>query len=292
MNQHSDPTSRDPFDPVALLNWYVEMGADECIGSESVDRYAQSAEMLARKKATLAQSSQPQQQRMTGPARPVQAPTAQPQQEVRATDEMIHVAVEMAAKATNVDELRDAVMAFDGCALKTTAMNTVFNDGNPKSDIMFIGDAPGADEDRKGKPFSGKTGQFLDKMLTSCGLEKEIGDRSNIYISNIVFWRPPGNRPPTPSEIALCFPFVERHIELVDPKIIVILGGVAAKAILGKHESISKLRGRWFEHATPKLPRPVQVRVLFHPDSLLRSPAQKRRVWSDLLNIVEKLEVL
>jgi len=294
MNEHSNPTSNDPFDPVALLNWYVEMGADECIGSESIDRYAQSAEMMARRKAALAERSQPasQSKPSQAPALRQAAPSAAPQQEVRATDEMVHVAVQSAAKASSVDELRDAVMAFEGCALKKTAMNTVFSDGNPKTDIMFIGDAPGTDEDRKGIPFSGEAGQMLDKMLNACGLEKESGTRSNIYISNIVFWRPPGNRPATPSEIALCLPFVERHIELVDPKVIVILGGAAAKAILGKHESISKLRGRWFEHATPGLSRPVQTRVIYHPESLLTSPAQKRRVWADLLCVVDKLEVL
>jgi uracil-DNA glycosylase len=291
MNQHSDPTMNDPFDPIALLNWYVEMGVDECIGSESIDRYAHSADMLERKKALMAQKVSSSPQGMVDTTRSRQAPP-KPQQEVRATDEMVHSAVELARKATNVDELKSAVMSFEGCPLKTTAMNTVFSDGNPKADIMFIGDAPGADEDRKGIPFSGAQGQLFDKMLASCGLEKKVGERTRVYISNIVFWRPPGNRPLTPSEIAVCLPFVERHIELVDPKIVVILGGVAAKAILGKHESVAKLRGRWFEHATPGLSRPVQAMVLYHPESLIRSPAQKRRAWSDLLSIVKKLETL
>ena len=288
MNEHSDSINNDPFDPAALLKWYVEMGVDECIGSESVDRYATSAEMVAKRQA---QMQQPQAQRPMG--QPLQQRQAAPsQQEVRATDEMVHTAVEMAGKAKNVDELREAVLAFDGCQLKKTAMNTVFADGNPQADIMFIGEAPGADEDRQGVPFVGASGQLLDKMLHSCGLQDEVGDRSKVYISNVLFWRPPGNRTPTLSEIALCLPFVERHIELVNPKIIVMLGGAAAKAILGHHQGISRMRGRWFEHATPGLSRPVQATALFHPAYLLRSPAQKRRAWGDLLNITKKLESL
>lgn len=277
----------DPFDPVALLNWYVEMGVDECIADDSLDRYALSEELLARRKAASAQPAPSK----TPLAPPLASPPSQ-QQEVHATDELVHRAVELAQNAKTLEELHQAVLSFDGCALKATAMNTVFGEGNPKAAVMFLGDTPGTDEDRTGKIFCGAAGQLLDKMLHSCGLESEIGLRSDIYLSNIAFWRPPGNRPPTPSEIALCLPFVERHIELVNPKIIVLLGGAAAKALLGRHEAISKLRGRWFEHATPGLARPVQVIALYHPESLLRSPAQKRRVWGDLLSLKDKLSSL
>ncbi|WP_135081754.1 uracil-DNA glycosylase [Terasakiella sp. SH-1] len=292
MNQQSDSTFSDPFNPESLLKWYLEMGVDETIGDESVDRYAATAELLERKKAA-AQVQQAQQAQQGGPRAPMMGkPAPVAQQQVQATDEMVHSAVEMARKAQSVEELREAVLSFEGCHLKKTAMNTVFADGNPKADIMFIGEAPGADEDRQGVPFVGASGKLLDKMLHSCGLEDEVGDRSKIYISNVLFWRPPGNRNPTLSEIAVCLPFVERHIELVDPKMIVMLGGAAAKAVLGVHDGISRLRGRWFTHATPGLSRPVQATALFHPAYLLRSPAQKRRAWGDLLSIVEKLETL
>lgn len=286
MNQQTDSTYHDPFDPAALLKWYVEMGVDETIGCESIDRYALSAEMLAKKQAALAQADP-----MGRPAA-TQQPQAQAKPQVKATDEMVQLAVTMARKAENIEQLRDAVLEFDGCPLKKTAMNTVFADGNPKSDIMFIGEAPETEEDRQGTPFVGPAGQLLDKMLHSCGLADEIGDRSKVYLSNVLFWRPPGNRPPTLSEISVCLPFVERHIELVDPKVVVLLGGAAAKAVLGHHEGISRLRGRWFDHASPQLSRPVKATALFHPNYLLRSPSQKRRAWSDLLKIVEKLDSL
>ncbi|WP_419798066.1 MAG: uracil-DNA glycosylase [Terasakiella sp.] len=288
MNQQSDSANMDPFDPAALLKWYVEMGVDECIGNESIDRYAFSAELIERRKQMQALNSSPAPRPMQA-GRP-SAPLAP--QTVQATDEMVHTAVQMARKAQTVDELREAVLAFDGCALKKTAMNTVFADGNPKADVMFIGEAPGADEDRQGTPFVGANGQLLDHMLHSCGLQDEVGDRSKIYVSNVLFWRPPGNRNPTPSEIAVCLPFVERHIELVDPKMIVLLGEAAAKAVLGHHEGISRLRGRWFTHSTPGLSHPIQATALFHPAYLLRSPAQKRRAWGDLLVIMEKLSGL
>lgn len=288
MNQQSDSTYNDPFDPAALLKWYVEMGVDEAIGSESVDRYASSADMVAKKQAQA-----PAVQNRTMPPRmPQGSSQGGPQVEVKATDEIVHSAVELARKSKTVEELKEAVMGFDGVPLKKTAMNTVFADGNPKADIMFIGEAPGADEDRQGIPFVGASGQLLDKMLHACALEKEEGDRSNVYITNVLFWRPPGNRNPTLSEIAVCLPFVERHIELVDPKVIVLLGGAAAKAVLGHHEGISRLRGRWFQHSTPGLSAPVQATALFHPAYLLRSPAQKRRAWGDLLNIADKLKSL
>ncbi|WP_417832038.1 uracil-DNA glycosylase [Terasakiella sp.] len=288
MNQQSDSTNMDPFDPAALLKWYMEMGVDECIGDESIDRYALSADLIERRKNTQMQAASP----APRPAQGGRPPASPAPQTVQATDEMVHTAVEMARKAQTIDELREAVLAFDGCALKKTAMNTVFADGNPKADIMFIGEAPGADEDRQGTPFVGASGKLLDHMLHSCGLQDEVGDRSKIYISNVLFWRPPGNRNPTLSEIAVCLPFVERHIELVDPKMIVLLGGAAAKAVLGHHEGISRLRGRWFTHSTPGLSHPIQATALFHPAYLLRSPAQKRRAWGDLLTIMEKLSGL
>ena len=163
-------------------------------------------------------------------------------------------------------------------------MNLVFYDGNPEARIVLIGEAPGADEDRQGLPFVGVSGQLLDRMLASIGL-----DRTQVLIANTVFWRPPGNRSPTTSETAACLPFVERLIELVGPDIVVTLGGAAAKSLLAQTQGVTRLRGRWFEYETPRLSRPIAATVLFHPAYLLRSPAQKRLAWRDLLAIRKRL---
>ncbi len=191
----------------------------------------------------------------------------------------------LALKAHTLAELEAAIAGFDGCALKATATRLVFADGNPKARLMLVGEAPGADEDRQGKPFVGVSGQLLDRMLAWIGL-----DRSKVYISNILPWRPPGNRSPTSAEIAICLPFIERHIELVDPSVLVLLGGTSAKALLATGEGIMKLRGRWLEYASPGLPRPVAAMATFHPAYLLRSPGYKREAWRDFLVIKNKLK--
>ncbi len=150
---------------------------------------------------------------------------------------------------------------------------------------MFVGEAPGADEDRQGLPFVGVSGQLLDRMTATIGL-----DRNSAYITNILPWRPPGNRPPQAAEIAACLPFIERHIEIVDPEILVLVGGTSAKTLLARNEGIMKLRGRWFSYSTPGLHRPVAAIATFHPAYLLRSPGQKREAWRDLLAIKERLD--
>ena len=193
----------------------------------------------------------------------------------------------LAAAATTLDELRAAVERFDECALKRTATHTVFADGNPKAPLMFVGEAPGADEDLRGLPFVGKAGQLLDRMLAAIGLNRETA-----YITNILFWRPPGNRQPTSGEIAACLPFVERHIELVSPEFLVLLGGTAAKTLLARSEGIMRLRGRWFDYSTPGLARPVPTLATFHPAYLLRSPGQKRQAWQDFLALKDRLATL
>ena len=197
----------------------------------------------------------------------------------------MQTATHLAQHCGTLDELRAAVAAFEECALKKTATNTVFADGNPASRIMFVGEAPGADEDRQGKPFVGVSGQLLDRMLASIGLSRT----ENFYITNIVFWRPPGNRNPTTNEIAACLPFVERHIELVDPAVLVCLGGPAAKTLLGRAEGITRLRGHWHTYSTPRLARPIDAMAIFHPAYLLRSPAHKREAWRDLQEIRARL---
>jgi DNA polymerase len=193
--------------------------------------------------------------------------------------------VQAAQAATTVAELRAAVESYEGCGLKKFASRAVFADGNPQAPVMFVGEAPGADEDRQGLPFVGVSGKLLDRMLASIGLARE----TNAYITNIVFWRPPGNRAPTDEEIACCLPFVRRHIELVDPQVLVLVGGMSAKTLLGKPTGITRLRGHWYEYETPGLSRPVPTTALFHPAYLLRSPDQKRFAWRDLIAIKQKL---
>ncbi len=197
-------------------------------------------------------------------------------------------AYDRARAVTTLAELRAIVADFDGCALKKTATNLVFGDGVPQARIVFIGEAPGAEEDRRGLPFVGASGRLLDRMLAAIGLDR----RSNVFISNTVFWRPPGNRQPTNWEIATCQPFLEQIIELIQPRLLVALGGPAATTLLGVTESVGRLRGRWFMYKPSSLTSPVPVRVLFHPAYLLRSPSQKRLAWHDLLAIQEQLNDL
>lgn len=186
---------------------------------------------------------------------------------------------------TTLQELKEAVMSFEGCALKTTATHTVFADGDPDSDLMFIGEAPGAEEDRQGLPFVGPSGQLLNKMIAAIGLA-----RDKVYITNVVHWRPPGNRPPTPEEMAMCLPFLNKHIELVSPKILVLLGATAMKALLRAPTSLSQARGVWHAYAPRQGIAPVPTRVTFHPSYLLRSPGQKSLAWVDFMTIQDALE--
>lgn len=183
-----------------------------------------------------------------------------------------------AANSANLAELRAAVCAFEGCEIKKAAVNTVFSDGNPKSKIMLIGEAPGSTEDREGIPFCGASGQLLDKMFAAINLNRS----SNIYISNTVFWRPPGNRKPTDFELEVCRPFVERHISLVDPDVVVMVGSTACYSLLQTPDNISRLRGKFYEYTNSFLSRSITAMVIFHPAYLLRQPQQKRLAWEDL----------
>ena len=182
----------------------------------------------------------------------------------------------------NLTELKAALEGFEGCALKRTATHTVFADGNPLSRIMFIGEAPGRDEDRIGLPFVGRAGKLLDKMLAAIHL-----DRSSAYITNVLNWRPPDNRDPSPEEAAMCLPFLRRHIELVNPGIIVLLGAVAARHVMGFSEGIMKLRGRWLEYRVGE--HMVPVMPTLHPAYLLRQPAHKKMAWRDLQAAEQKI---
>ena len=206
-----------------------------------------------------------------------------------AADTALSAARTRAAAAATLPDLRAAVEAFEGCALKETATHTVFADGADGARAMFIGEAPGADEDRIGRPFVGVSGQLLDRMLAAIGLSRSL----NAYITNILFWRPPGNREPSSEEIALCLPFVMRHIELVRPKVLVFLGGPSAKTLLGRAEGITRLRGKWQEFRTQGMLErgepPIAAMAMFHPAYLLRTPGAKREAWRDLMALKARL---
>jgi len=273
-----------PDAAAALLRWYVDQGLDEAIGEEAIDRFAlpppAAAASVAPLAAPAATPSAPTPIRpATPPPQRAPIPLESPQ--------LVEDAREVARRATNVAELEAAVRAFEGCALKRTAKNTVFADGVVGAPVMIVGEAPGADEDRLGKPFVGVSGQLMDRMFNAIGMSRE----RDLYITNILFWRPPGNRTPTLAEQAICLAFTRRHIELARPKLVVLAGGTAVKAVLDTTEGITRLRGKW---ATLRLDDGTEVPALptFHPAYLLRTPASKRQSWWDLLSIDKKLREL
>jgi DNA polymerase len=266
------PEADDRAAALALLRWYVEMGADEAIAEAPQNRLADRLGPPPRPEPAAA---------------PPAAVAAPPPALVESQAEGAQSARRLAAGAKTVVELAARVAAFDGCSLKSTATNTVFADGNPTAPVMIIGEAPGAEEDRTGRPFVGRAGQLLDRMLAAIGL-----DRSGVLITNVIYWRPPGNRTPTAAEIAACLPFVLRHVALVRPKILVLAGATAAGALLPETQGITRLRGRWFDLAVPGLDRPVPTLPMFHPSFLLRAPERKREAWHDLLALRAKLDQL
>ena len=293
----SASTASRAMTPRDVLEWYLEAGVDEAIGETPVDRF-KSAEDAGAQRSAQASSLSADPPRAGGLAEPPMAESLQPAPTATipaarraaapiglSADAAVESAVAHASEATTIAGLKEALTRFEGCLLKKTATNLVFGAGNPESRILFIGEAPGAEEDRQGKPFVGASGQLLDRMLASIGL-----DRSKVFISNTVFWRPPGNRTPTTAEIAACMPFVERLVELIDPQVLVTLGGPAAKALLSQTEGVSRLRGRWFSYSTPRLSRPIPATAMYHPAYLLRSPEQKRTAWLDLLALKKRIE--
>jgi DNA polymerase len=200
-----------------------------------------------------------------------------------APDAAIMAAREAAKSAASLEVLRGILEKFEGCALRVTAKQLVFADGNPKARVMFVGEAPGREEDLEGLPFVGRSGKLLDRMLAAIGL-----NRTTAYIANIVPWRPPGNRTPTPQESQICLPFVRRQIELADPDILVCLGGPATATLLGVKEGIRRTRGKWFTFDTGT--REIRAIATFHPAYLLRSPLEKRFAWRDFLAIKKALQ--
>ena len=268
-----------------LLRWHIDAGADEAIGDSPTDHFkAASAPVRTQQRAAT-----------TGG---VQAAAAPPSSEAPRRRASVPLSLEspaaaegsaeqLANAASTLAELRDAMQQFEGCSLKHTAMNLVFGDGNPDADVMFIGEAPGADEDREGLPFVGVSGRLLDRMIAAIGM-----DRTSAYITNILPWRPPGNRKPTTNEVTICLPFIRRHIELMAPRVLVLVGGTSASALLGRSEGITRLRGRWLVYRSDDAGGGFEIPCMpiYHPAYLLRQSALKRDAWRDILAIQERLQ--
>lgn len=263
----------------AALRWLVEAGADEAVDERALDRFAAPVPAVAHPPAAPPPTSPPS----PLPAPAGRAAPAVWTPEARAPvslDEGLAAARAAASAAADLPALYRAIEAFEGCALKRTASRTVICRGDPASRVMLIGEAPGRDEDVQGEPFVGAAGRLLDLMLAHAGFE-----RGQAYITNVLFWRPPGNRTPEPAEVQLCLPFVQRHIELVDPTVILLLGGVSTKALLADPRGITRVRGQWFAYSHEGLPAPVPALATLHPAYLLRQPAQKRLAWRDMISL-------
>ncbi len=259
--------------PADLLAWYVELGVDAALEEEAVNRLVPATTPPAPPPVHSTPLPPPQPRTTIAPARTTVAPPRETEQAARAT----------AQAAATLDELRAALETFEGCGLKRTATQLVFADGNPEGRVMFVGEAPGRDEDIQGLPFVGRSGQLLDRMLAAIGL-----DRTNVYIANVVPWRPPGNRTPTPQETAACRPFIERQIELADPDFLICLGGPAAAELMNNKGGILRFRGQWHSYDTGR--RVIPAMATLHPAYLLRQPLQKRLAWRDFLMLKEALD--
>lgn len=246
-------------DIAAHLQWYLDSGVDEVTGDKTLDWFA-----LAPK--------------------PESAPTPILKTPVLSPDHIAREAALAVRNCASLTDLKQAITAFEGCSLKKLATHTIFSDGNPDSKIMLIGDAPGADDDRDGIPFAREHGQLLDKMFGAIGLERD----KDFYVTNILPWRPPGNRAPSPEEITICLPFIKKHIELFEPDLIVLLGGVSANSILKTEGNITRLRGKWHDYDLQN--KKISAFPLFHPGYLLKQPKAKGDAWRDLQNIRARIE--
>jgi len=265
---NSDPASLTRHGAAEALRWWAEAGVDIALDDARHDRFAEPAPPAAVPVAAAAPAPMPRIE-----------PVAAPAEDARRS------AAALAAGARNLDELRDALEKFDGCGLKATATRLAFSDGAPDARIMLVGEAPGADEDRLGRPFVGRAGQLLDRMLAAIGL-----DRGKVYIANVVPWRPPGNRAPTLQETATCLPFIRRQIALVAPELLVCLGGSSAQTLLGLKDGITRTRGHWFDYEMDGAV--IKALPMLHPAYLLRQPAQKRAAWRDLRTLATAVRAL
>ncbi|MSP42426.1 MAG: uracil-DNA glycosylase [Alphaproteobacteria bacterium] len=292
-----EQTTREQM--LALLRWQMEAGADEAIGLSPADQFVDAAakdsalvfppQATPERSFSFAQAGEKPRGReginvtapnLPSPLRPPPQPSP-----FQAEGGNLVSSREIAAACHDLASLRQAIENFEGCALKTTAKHTVFADGNPEARVMLVGEAPGRDEDLQGLPFVGRSGQLLDRMLAAIQL-----DRSQVYISNILPWRPPGNRTPTNAEITMCLPFIERHIQLASPDLLLLLGGISVKALFNANEGIMRLRGRWKIYRAGE--KEIPALATFHPAFLLRQPAQKRQAWQDLITLRMRLDSL
>jgi uracil-DNA glycosylase len=254
-----------------LLVFYLEAGVDCALAEEPLDRLSE-PELIAEVGVSAAPN--------------LRAAVPMPSARIESTpgtEAAILSAREAARVAPSLEALRALLEQFEGCALKSTATRLVFADGNPQARIMFVGEAPGREEDLEGLPFVGRSGKLLDRMIGAIGL-----DRTKVYIANVIPWRPPGNRTPTPQETQICLPFIQRQIELVNPDVLVTLGNPSTQTLLATREGIMKTRGKWFEYDTGL--RVIRAMATFHPAYLLRSPSYKRMAWQDLRAIAKALE--
>jgi uracil-DNA glycosylase family 4 len=276
---------------LSALRWLLEAGADEAIAEEPVNRFRIPSAPVGgslpstRSGANAAALPLPQARQ--------RASTLPQGEDKKSASEAVSLSTApgaaraLAGSCNTLAELRAALNHFDGCELKRHAINTVFADGTPRGGIMLIGEAPGRDEDEQGLPFVGRAGKLLDRMLASIGL-----DRSKVYITNVLNWRPPQNRDPSPEEAAACLPFLHRHIELADPKLLILLGAVSVRHVLGLTDGILRLRGRWEAYQSASLGRAIPTMLTLHPAYLLRQPAAKKLAWRDFLAISEKIDAL
>jgi DNA polymerase len=276
--------SEQPCDQsLTYLRWLIDAGADEAIVEEPVNRFAVSP-----------RAAVPAPERVSAAAREVRGQLfPQDSSAKKSAAQAVSLSTApgaaraLAQSCITLAELKAALANFDGCELKRHATNTVFADGVPSGRIMLIGEAPGRDEDLQGLPFVGRAGKLLDRMLGAIGL-----DRTKVYITNVLNWRPPQNREPTPEEAAICLPFLHRHIELADPQLLILLGAVSVRHVLGINEGILRLRGRWDLYQSATLNRAIPVMPTLHPAYLLRQPGAKRLAWRDLVAVAEKITQL
>jgi uracil-DNA glycosylase family 4 len=273
MSSNRPQSDAAPAELLAALEWYRAAGVDFAVGEDPVDRFAASAAPSRARPA---------------PA-PAQAPAAVAAPAASAPPVALSLnadpseAAALAASARSLDELRAVMDAYEGCTLKKRATQLVFADGNPDAEIMLVGEGPGEQEDLQGKPFVGRAGQLLDRMLAAIGL-----DRTKVYIANMVPWRPPGNRDPSPEELALCTPFLLRQVELVAPRLLVTLGNVPTKALFQTGSGITRMRGQWADLTIGT--HPVRALATLHPAYLLRTPASKALAWQDMLSLKQAMD--
>ncbi len=285
-----DASALDPEALAGLLRWYADMGVDIAVEGAPRDRFADALADSVKPTAPQALASLPARaEASAAPPTPRAMPGVPPPAigAALAVSTATRSARELAASAHTLDELRATLAAFDGCALKRTASQLVFADGTPGARVMLVGEAPGGDEDKIGRPFVGAAGQLLDRMLAAIAL-----DRADVYIANVVPWRPPGNRTPTPQETAVCLPFILRQIELANPEFLVCLGAASMQTLLGVKEGITRARGSWHEFVVGDGAKTIPALATLHPAYLLRSPGAKRGAWADLRALRKALDGL